>query len=340
MADLDGDHLPDLLSGSWPGEIFFFKRNPDRTFASTVKLKDKNGISINIGGGMRLDNENRIEIVGDASFESGENGATVIVYEGERIGLAEGEAVGLGGTASAVHAADFNGDGTLDLLVGDGRGDVYLVPNVGTPTEPAFAKERRLRADRKPLRVNRDAAPFVCDWDGDGAIDLLVGDGQGAVWYFRNENTNDARELAAGVVLVPPRDARFDGEAADKPRRGAHARICAVDWNGDGRLDLLVGDSTSGMTTRGEPTSEEKAEHDAAREEMEIVGKRLAEISQTLRDEQRVPDENQRKKLEEEARAASEKMRDLFMMIPREHEHHGRVWLFQRKPAEVEAVAK
>ena len=340
MADLDGDHLPDLLSGSWAGEIFFFKRNPDQTFAATVKLKDKDGRTINIGGGMRLDNDNRIEIIGNASFESSEDGGTVIVYEGERIPLAEGEGIGVGGTVSAVHAADFNGDGTLDLLVGDGRGDVYLVANVGTAMEPAFATERRVRADRKPLRVNGDAAPFVCDWDGDGAIDLLVGDGQGAVWYYRNENTNDAPELAAGVVLVPPRDVRFDREAVDKPRRGTSARICAFDWDGDGRLDLLVGDSTDGRTARSETTPEEKAEQDAAREEMEIVGKRLGEIIQTLRDEQHVPDGNQRKELEEESRAASEEIRDLSMKIPQELEKHGRVWLFQRKPAEVQAVAK
>ena len=51
--DLDGDGHLDLLSGSWPGELFFFRGGPERTFAAPVKLKDKDGKTINIGGGIR-----------------------------------------------------------------------------------------------------------------------------------------------------------------------------------------------------------------------------------------------------------------------------------------------
>jgi len=44
------------------------------------------------------------------------------------------------------------------------------------------------------------AAPFVCDFDGDGVQDLLVGQfGQGQLWIYRNEGTNAAPKLAAGV---------------------------------------------------------------------------------------------------------------------------------------------
>ncbi len=44
------------------------------------------------------------------------------------------------------------------------------------------------------------AAPFVCDFDGDGVQDLLVGQfGQGLHWIYRNEGTNAEPRLAAGV---------------------------------------------------------------------------------------------------------------------------------------------
>jgi hypothetical protein len=44
------------------------------------------------------------------------------------------------------------------------------------------------------------AAPFVCDFDGDGVQDLLVGQfGQGLLWIYRNEGTKAEPRLAAGA---------------------------------------------------------------------------------------------------------------------------------------------
>ncbi len=59
----------------------------------------------------------------------------------------------------------------------------------------------RLEASGKPIDTEvGHAAPFVCDWDGDGVRDLLVGQfGGGVLWIFRNEGTNAAPKLAAGA---------------------------------------------------------------------------------------------------------------------------------------------
>jgi len=59
----------------------------------------------------------------------------------------------------------------------------------------------RLEAAGKPIDTDMGhAAPFVCDWDGDGVRDLLVGQfGGGVLWIFRNEGTNAVPKLAAGV---------------------------------------------------------------------------------------------------------------------------------------------
>ena len=50
--DLDGDGIRDLISGSWPGELFWFRGKGKGAFAPPVKLKDKDGKTINIGGGI------------------------------------------------------------------------------------------------------------------------------------------------------------------------------------------------------------------------------------------------------------------------------------------------
>jgi len=60
----------------------------------------------------------------------------------------------------------------------------------------------RLEAAGKPIDTTEigHAAPFVCDFDGDGIKDLLVGQfGEGILWIYRNEGTNSEPKLAAGV---------------------------------------------------------------------------------------------------------------------------------------------
>lgn len=60
----------------------------------------------------------------------------------------------------------------------------------------------RLQAAGAPIDTPKigHAAPFVGDFDGDGVQDLLVGQFDGGVlWIYRNEGTNAAPRLAAGV---------------------------------------------------------------------------------------------------------------------------------------------
>jgi hypothetical protein len=339
LVDLDGDGIPDLISGSWPGELFFFKGKGKGEFAPPVKLKDKNGKTINIGGGRReAVDGSMILIAGDATFET-KDGKTVILYEGERIEIPEGQQAGITGTASAVHAVDWNGDGTLDLLVGDIGGNVYLVPNEGTPQKYAFGKERQLKAGGKPLRVGGDAGPFACDWDGDGKLDLLVGDGQGCVWFFRNIGTGKEPELAEGVKLVGPGEAHYDANAPKEPRRGIRAKVCAVDWNGDGRLDLLVGDFATQKPDLPEPTPEQKAEHEKLRKELETVRQQYSQLMSKMHGPGRVKDKQEQEKVGKEFQKVSQRWQEIQAKLPPDYENHGWVWLFLRKPAD-KAVAR
>lgn len=57
--------------------------------------------------------------------------------------------------------------------------------------------------------VTGHAAPYVCEFDGDGVQDLLVGQfGSGLLTIYRNEGTNAEPRLAAGVKF---KDGKQDG---------------------------------------------------------------------------------------------------------------------------------
>ncbi|MBP7049390.1 MAG: VCBS repeat-containing protein [Phycisphaerae bacterium] len=329
----------DILSGSWPGELFLFKGLADRSFAAPEMLKDKDGQIINIGGGIREEQNmfrgpgetgTMILITGTAEWETTDEG-TFVTYRGQRIKSTPEKPLATTGSASTVDPADWDSDGDYDLIVGDGRGGVFLIANEGTAASYAFAKEEQLQAAGQALRVQGRAGPYAADWDGDGDLDLLVGAEDGSVSFFRNTGTSRVPELAAAVQLVGPGEMQAGAQAPKEVRRGGRSKICVADWNGDGRPDLLVGDVFYQKPDRPEPTAEEKAEHERIRTELESLRSCSSELYEKAQGSSRVQDKDERDKLQKELGEVSERIRSLYSQLPREYETHGWVWLFLRK---------
>jgi len=76
-----------------------------------------------------------------------------------------------------------------------------LIVSAGAIAGDELAEPVRLEAAGKAIDTDvGHAAPFVCDFDGDGVQDLLVGQfGEGLLWIYRNQGTNAEPKLAAGV---------------------------------------------------------------------------------------------------------------------------------------------
>jgi hypothetical protein len=87
---------------------------------------------------------------------------------------------------------------------------VGLISMQTSGLSPELEPPIRLEAAGKPIDTEvGHAAPFVCDFDGDGVKDLLVGQfGSGILWIYRNEGTNSQPKLAAGVKF---KDGNEDG---------------------------------------------------------------------------------------------------------------------------------
>jgi len=338
-VDLDNDEHPDILSGSWPGEIFLFRGTEGRSFAAPEMIKDKDGKFINIGGGIRKEKMFRpwsqeqpdgLLIAGSAKFEHTPEG-TFVNYHGQRLESTPERPIAITGTASAAHAADWDGDGDYDLIIGTIRGKVYLVPNEGTPESYTFGKEEQIQAGGNSINVKRSAGPFAADWDGDGDLDLLVGADDGSVSLYRNTGSTKSPELASAVQLVPPVERTSRQQPPKDVRRGNRSKICVTDWNGDGLLDLLVGDFASQKPDLPEPTPEQKAEHTQLRKDLEKVQERYRTLSEKLYGKDRVRTKEQIEQLENEQQEVRKRMTELRSKLPAESERHGWVWLFLRK---------
>jgi hypothetical protein len=195
LVDLDGDGRTDILSGSWPGELYFFRRQPDGKFAAGVVLKGRDGKPLNVGSAAAAfatdwDGDGVIDLVvgtllGEVWLIPGEGKGKPLVFGKPRRLEAAGKPIKVSGDAAPA-VADWDGDGKLDLIVGAEDGSVVWYRNVGTARAPRLEAARPL-VGKSPVgwggddrRGPRDwglrVKPCVFDWDGDGRPDLLLGD--------------------------------------------------------------------------------------------------------------------------------------------------------------------
>ncbi|MCI0491536.1 MAG: VCBS repeat-containing protein, partial [Planctomycetes bacterium] len=149
---------------------------------------------------------------------------------------AEGQRIDTFGCPSP-NFADFDGDGDLDLLCGEFLDSFSYFENVGSRTHPMYSKARRLMCGNRPLTMDLEMIiPVAFDWDKDGDSDLIVGDEDGRVAFV--ENTGRIVDRLPQFELP-----RYFQQEADELQCGALATPVGCDWDGDGDIDIVSGNT-------------------------------------------------------------------------------------------------
>lgn len=171
---------------------------------------------------------------------------------------------------TTISVADWDHDGLLDIVANSIWGKVVWYRNVGERGKPKLTAAEPIRVawQGKPpkpawnwwdpkddhLATQWRTTPVVHDWTGDGLVDLVMLDHEGYLALYERQ-----RRDGKLVLLPPKRVFRADGPSQFGNRQQVESKeagllrlnvrkaggsgrrkLCIVDWDRDGRDDLLV----------------------------------------------------------------------------------------------------
>ncbi len=236
LADIDADGDLDLFIGNIDGQISFYENlgsatapalrwvtdalpyiQPNTQFSATPTFAD-------------------IDADGDLDLFVGSFFGKIAFYENRGSARVpdfmwitnDFENINAGG-AAAPHFADIDRDGDYDLFIGVlDSATINIFENVGQASTPRFQFKKKFQ----PASNFEYGVPFLHDWDRDGRVDLFIGGFDGTILHLRGvaaDSFTFEQKNFAGIDI------------------GFFAAPMFADWDSDGHIDLLIGESDGGL---------------------------------------------------------------------------------------------
>lgn len=235
FADLDLDGDLDAMVGNSDGKLLYYENTGNAT-NPCFECPEINPFGLTCVGGYVTPTLADLDSDGDLDLVVGNYDGDTVYYEnvGNAIVPSFAEPVinpfGLSniGYGSNPSFADLDGDGDLDVIVGNGDGNIYYFENIGNAIEPVFAFS--VENAFGLINVCGLATPTFADLDGDGDLDAIIGNVDGNTYYF--ENIGNAIE----PIFTFPVENAFG-----LTNVGFFAKPAFADLNSDGDLDAIIG---------------------------------------------------------------------------------------------------
>lgn len=224
-VDWDGDGDDDIICGNTAGHIGFIE---------------------NLGGGAHP------TWAAPKLLEAG--GKTIRIMAGPN-GSIQGPAEAKWGYTTQT-VADWDHDGLPDIIVNSIWGKVVWYRNAGIPGQPRLEEARPITVEwegsapkpawtwwnpaGKELVTQWRTTPMAIDWNTDGLVDLVMLDHEGYLAFFERAKRGDALVLLPGKRMFVNEDGTPLRPNANRAGKSGRRKLQVVDWDGDGRLDVLL----------------------------------------------------------------------------------------------------
>ena len=223
-ADLNGDHLPDVVSASYAdGALAVYLNNAQTpgTFAAPQLLSSPGASQVAIAD---LNGDGLADLV-SADFN-------VSLFLQTAPGVFAAPVALYPGGANWVAVGDLNGDGMPDIALTDAVG-VKVLMHTGAATAATYAAPVSVFTQTPNANVAGANLIAIGDLTGDGANDLVITD---------PGPTGCTAPVVAVLIHDPANPGQFLApvtypQAACNPPQS----ILLADVNGDGRLDVVIG---------------------------------------------------------------------------------------------------
>lgn len=268
VADFDGDGDLDIICGEFVDALTWYENKGNGVLAEGRQLRNSSGdirfhVEMIVPVPFDFDGDGRTDLL-----VSDEDGTVCLVrntgkvrkgmplFENPVHFMQKADLVKFGALSTPC-SFDWDGDGQQDLIAGNSAGEIAFIKNLGGGQK--WAAPALFTVKGKPFRIMAGengsiqgpaerkwgyTVLSVADWDGDGSPDIIINSIWGKIEWLRG---------LGGLKLAAPQpvSVAWEGTAPKpawnwwNPAPGTLATQwrttpVAIDWNKDGRCDLIV----------------------------------------------------------------------------------------------------
>ncbi len=234
ICDFDDDGLLDLFIGTNDGRIERWEQASLNSTDFVLISSNFSGINLSANGGKSAPFFYDINNDGNLDLLVGTSQGNVYLYEKNStnsVTLLNNHFLQIGSynNNTVPTIGDIDGDGLLDLLIGNGFGELRHYEQ-----DTANSYDFSYVGYFSDVNSGSKIYPTICDLENDGILNLLIGKANGRISHYRQSEINSYE-----FALVSDTYSLIDV--------GSNASPLVTDLDGDGNDDLLIGEASGNI---------------------------------------------------------------------------------------------